>query len=99
MHTMMKVGIPVEKGNTAVRDGSLQRLFESLAKKIQPEAVYFTAIDGKRTALFFFEMKDASEIPGIAELAFVGVNATVEFLPVMSPAELQKGLAALTAQD
>jgi len=39
-------------------------------------------------------MKDASEIPPLAELAFHGLGAEVEFIPVMNQQELQHGLEA-----
>lgn len=92
MHTMFRMTMPVEKGNAAVLDGSLAKAIEDLTKLMQPEAVYFTALHGKRTGLFFFEMKDVTQIPQIAEIAFHVLNAEVEFVPVMNPAELQKGL-------
>ena len=97
MHTMLRVTTPVEKGNSTILDGSLPKVIEEITKRIHPEASYFMALHGKRTALFFFEMKDSSEIPQIAEIAFMGLNAEVEFIPVMNQAELQKGLAAWPA--
>ncbi len=35
--------------------------------KLKPEAAYFLPEHGLRSAIMFFDMKDASEIPGIAE--------------------------------
>jgi hypothetical protein len=35
--------------------------------KLKPEAAYFVAEHGQRSAMMFFGMKDASEIPGIAD--------------------------------
>jgi hypothetical protein len=42
--------------------------------------------------MMFFDMKDASEIPGIVEPLFAGLNARVELLPVMNADDLKKGL-------
>ena len=97
MHTMLTLTVPVERGNASIQDGSLAKVIEEITKRIQPEAAYFTALKGKRAAIFFFEMKDSSEVPVIAEIAFQGLNAEVEFIPVMNQAELQKGLGAWMA--
>ena len=97
MHTMLRVTMPVEKGNAAILDGSMPKGIEEITKLIQPEAAYFMAVHGKRTALFFFDMKDASQIPAIAEIGFQRFNAEVEFTPVMNADELQKGLMAVMA--
>ena len=59
---------------------------------MKPEASYFFAEDGRRTALFFFNMQDVSQIPPIVEPLFMGMNASVTMLPVMNADDLQKGL-------
>jgi hypothetical protein len=91
---MLRVLIPTESGNEAVRDGSLGKLFEDLGKKLKPEASYFLAQDGLRSALFFFDLKDVAEIPTIAEPLFIGMGAELELVPVMNAEELKQGLGA-----
>jgi hypothetical protein len=44
--------------------------------------------------MMFFDMKDTSDIPVIAEPLFAALHAEVELIPVMNLEELQKGLAA-----
>lgn len=60
--------------------------------EIKPEAAYFTAIDGNRTGLIFFDLKEPSQIPAIAEPFFMSVGAAIELFPVMTPQDIQKGL-------
>jgi hypothetical protein len=60
--------------------------------EIKPEAAYFTALDGKRTGLIFFDLQEPSQIPAIAEPFFGLVNAAIELCPVMTPEDVQKGL-------
>ncbi len=59
---------------------------------MKPEASYFYLEDGKRTGRFFFDLKDVSDMPRIAELFFQNLNAEVDFAPVMNADELQAGL-------
>jgi hypothetical protein len=65
---MLKIVIPTETGNQAIKNGSLRRVFEATMSKLKPEAAYFVAEHGLRSAMMFFDMKDASEIPVIVEL-------------------------------
>jgi hypothetical protein len=92
MRTLMKVHMPVEAGNKALLDGSLPRLIQRTIEEIKPEACYFLSEQGRRTAYFFFDLKDPSQIPALAEPFFMGVNADVEFLPVMNVEDLKAGL-------
>lgn len=93
MRMMLKVTIPVESGNKTIKDGTLPRTMQSTVERLKPEASFFFAEDGKRTALFFFNMQDVSQIPAIVEPLFMGLNAALTMLPVMNADDLQKGLA------
>ena len=92
MRTMLKIVMPVEPGNKAVKDGSLPKTIQSLLQDLQPEASYFYPENGRRTALFVFDMKDATQIPVIAEPLFLTLNAEVSFVPVMNAEDLKVGL-------
>ena len=94
MRTMMRVILDCDAGNQAVNNGRLAQVIEGLMNNAKPEAAYFTADGGKRTAYFFFDMKDSSQMPLLAEPAFQTLKAEVSFQPVMTPEELQKGLQA-----
>jgi hypothetical protein len=89
---MLKILIPTETGNHAFKDGSLHKIFETTISKIKPEAAYFVAERGQRCAMIFFDMNDASDIPGIAEPLFAGLNARIQLLPAMNAEDLKKGL-------
>lgn len=92
MRTLMKVTIPVEAGNKAIKDGTLPKTIQSTIDAIKPEASYFFTEKGKRTAFFFFDLKDPSYIPQIAEPLFNAFNAEVQYYPVMNANELKSGL-------
>jgi len=92
MRMMLKVVIPAGAGNRAVRDGTLPRTIKETMDRLDPEASYFFAEDGKRTALFFFDLQDASQVPIIVEPLFMGMDAAVTIVPAMNAADLEKGL-------
>jgi hypothetical protein len=95
MRTMIRVKMQVEAGNRAFQDGTLQKTLMEAVDRLKPESAYFYPEQGVRTALMVVDLKDSSEIPGIAEPFFSRLNATVEFLPVMNAEDLKKGLAKL----
>lgn len=95
MRTMMRVTIPVEHGNRAVKDGTLPKAMQAMMQEHKPEAAYFTPINGGRTAFIVFDLKDSSDIPRIAEPLFQALNAAVEFWPVMNAEDLKAGLGKM----
>ena len=61
---------------------------QTILKDMGAEAAYFTTISGQRGGYIVVDVKDASQIPGIAEPLFLWLNARVDFLPVMLPEDL-----------
>jgi hypothetical protein len=96
MRMMLKFVVPTERGNDAIKDGSLGKVMEGIMSKLKPEAAYFAPLDGKRGRMLFFEMKDPSQIVESVEPFFLGYDAEVELVPVMNADDLRKGLANAT---
>lgn len=94
MRVLMKVKIPVDIGNAALKDGSLPRTLDEVFGKIQPEAAYFLVEDGKRCGYVVFDLDDPSRIPSIAEPLFQNLHAEVDWTPVMDKADLDAGIQA-----
>jgi hypothetical protein len=90
MKYIMKVRIPIEKGNVALSDAKFGNKMNELLTEIKAEAAYFTTISGQRGAYVIVNMTDPSEIPAIAEPFFLWLGADIEFLPVMKPEDLAK---------
>jgi hypothetical protein len=89
---MLKVTIPAGAGSKAIKEGTMQRVLSRLAEEIKPEAAYFTAEGGHRTGFWFFDLKDPTEIPSLAEPIFSALDAEIEFVPAMNYADLKVGL-------
>jgi hypothetical protein len=92
MRTLLKFQMDAEAGNRAIKDGSWAQTMERVMQALQPEAAYFTALDGKRTGLIVFDLKEPSQIPSVAEPFFMAVNASIELAPVMTMEDVQTGL-------
>jgi hypothetical protein len=90
MRMLMKVSIPVEEGNRAVRAKKLGKTIQAILAEQKPEAVYFAAENGLRTGFIFLNMKESSEIPKLAEPWFLAFNAEIEMKPVMALEDLAK---------
>ena len=61
----------------------------------KPEAAYFAAENGKRTAFLFLNMDAPSQLPAIAEPWFLAFNASIEATPAMVVADLQEAGPAI----
>ena len=85
---LMKVSLPLEPFNTAVRNGSVGMKMQQIMAEIKPEAAYFTEMNGKRGGIMIVNLEDPSKVPMLAEPWFLTFNAEVEFHVVMSPEEL-----------
>jgi len=95
MRMMLTWNVPVEKGNSMIKDGSMGTVIEDVMAFTKPEAAYFLAIDGKRGGILFFDMKEPADIPRIVEKLFLGANAEVELVPVMNADDLNTALSSL----
>lgn len=96
MRMMVKVSLPHEPFNAAVRDGTAGQKIQKILEDIKPEAVYFTEMGGRRGGILIVDVADPSKVPSIAEPWFLVFNGDVEFHVVMSPEDLGRaGLGEL----
>src|SRR5688500_4137812 len=92
MRSMLRITMSTEATNRTMQEERMQGLIDRTTEKLRPEATFFTADGGKRTAYFFFDMKDVTDMCMIAEPWFLATNAEIDIKPVMSRDELQAGL-------
>ena len=95
MRMMMKATIPIEAGNAAVRNGSLGTTMQKILADLKPEAAYFVEDSGQRTGIIFFDMKESSQLPAIAEPWFLAFNASLTVRPAMTAEDLAMGMPGM----
>lgn len=95
MRFLVKVTLPVEAANEVIKAGKLGAVMQSILADLKPEAAYFAEENGKRTCFVFCDLQDPSQIPAVAEPFFLAFNASVEFHPAMTPADLTKAGPAM----
>ncbi len=95
MRVFMRVQIPTQSGNESIRKGGLPQIMGRFIETYRPEAAYFTTSEGDRCAHFYFDLKDVSQMPAIAEPFFAELQAKITYSPAMNAEDLKKGLEAL----
>jgi len=96
MRMLMKARLPTEAGNRAIKDGTLPNIIKKTLETLHAEAAYFTTMDGHRTMIVVFDMTASSDMPRIAEPLFMGLNASIEFMPCMNADDLGTGLSKIS---
>jgi hypothetical protein len=94
MRFLLRISFSVEAANAAAKKDGFKAI-QNILQEQKPEAVYFVADNGKRTAILIVNLDDASGIAAICEPWFLALNAAIDITPVMLPADLQKAAPAI----
>ena len=95
MRFLVKATWDMDAGNAAAKAGTMGSTVQSILDELKPEAVYFIADQGQRTALLVVNMDDTSQMAAIAEPWFLAFKARIEFTPAMLPEDLAKAGPAI----
>ena len=90
MRMLMHIQIPAEPFNTAVRNGTAGQKMQRILEATKPEAAYFSDSHGHRGGVLVVNVKEASDVPALAEPWFLTFNAEVEFRIAMTPEDLAR---------
>jgi hypothetical protein len=90
MRVMLTFTVQPEKGDDLIKDGSIGETIQSILEDINPEAVYFTTVEGTRRGIIVINVDEASQIPSMTEPLFLALGATMQMQPVMTPEDLDR---------
>ena len=91
MRFMITCRIPVEKANELAKTGRLDATIHSIMEELNPEAAYFSDIEGARVGYIVVNIDDASQISSKVEPLYLGLGAAIQVHRVMTTEELGKG--------
>lgn len=97
MRMLLKATLDNQKASEAIQAGTLGDAMQRVMEQLQPEAAYFYPEDGRRTAIFVFDMKDPSQLPMITEPFFQNTGADVRVTPAMDANDMRSGLEQLAS--
>jgi len=89
VRVLLTFTINPEKGDQLIKEGRIGETMESILEELQPEAAYFTDVEGTRGGFLVVNMEDASQIPAMTEPLLLGLGATIHMQPAMTPEDLR----------
>ena len=89
MRVMLTFTIHPEKGDALIKEGRMGETMATILEDLQPEAAYFTDVKGTRGGHLIINMEDGSQMPAMTEPLLLGLGATVQMHPVMTPDDLR----------
>ncbi|MCH6555891.1 MAG: hypothetical protein IH797_04680 [Chloroflexi bacterium] len=95
MRFLVKARMDVEAANALASAGKLGSTIQSILEELKPEAAYFVADEGQRTAILVIDMEDPSQLPAVVEPWFLAFNADIEATPAMVAEDLEKAGPAI----
>ena len=94
MRFMISFRVPTEETNALIREGAFPQTLQSVMEDLQPEAAYFTDVDGARGGYFVVNANEPSELAAKTETLFQGLGATIQVRFVWTPEDVQGAMPA-----
>ncbi len=85
MRILVTFSMNPEKGDQLIKEGRIGETIGSILEELQPEAAYFTDVEGTRGGFLVVNMENASQIPAITEPLFLQVSGRYRVSSLSSP--------------
>ncbi|MGW0779013.1 hypothetical protein ACWD01_36710 [Streptomyces sp. NPDC002835] len=97
MRTMLMCQMDTEKASAVIKANRMDEVLGSFLERVKPEAAYFGALDGMRTAFFVLDLEHPSQLPAVCEPLFIELNAKITMFPVMNADDVRTGVEQFIA--
>lgn len=87
---MMKAAMDTDTFNELARQGEASAMLKSILSEQKPEAAYFVAEYGQRTAILFLNFDEPSDVARMAEPWFMAFHASIEIQPAMTATDVAR---------
>jgi hypothetical protein len=94
MRFLISARVPTEKTNALIQQGRFPQTFQSIMEDLQPEAAYFTDVDGARGGYFVVNVDEPSEMAVRTETLLQGLDAEIKIQFVWTPEDVQEAMPA-----
>ncbi len=95
MRFIVRATFPLEAANAQMLDPKFGEVLERVIEEIAPEAYYFAIEGGDRQIYFIVKVEGSADLPRIAERLWFACDARVEFIPAISPEDMEKAMPDL----
>src|SRR4028119_740090 len=92
MRFLIRGRVPTDKTNTLIQEGRFPQTFQSIMEDLQPEAAYFTDMDGARGFYFVVNAEEPSEMAAKTESLLQGLGAEIQIQFVWTPEDVQEAM-------
>jgi hypothetical protein len=94
MRFLISARVPTEKTNSLIQEGRFPQTFQSIMEDLQPEAAYFTDMDGARGAYFVVNVDGPTEMAHRTESLLQGLGAEIQIQFVWTAEDVQEAMPA-----
>jgi hypothetical protein len=90
MRFMITFRMPTDTANAVIKEGRLPETVQSIMEELQPEAAYFTVVDGARGGHFIVNIDNPAQLAAMLEPLYLALGAKIEAQLALTPEDFEQ---------
>jgi hypothetical protein len=90
MRFMITFRMPTDTANAAIKEGRIPQSLQSIMEELQPEAAYFTVVDGARGGHFIVNIDTPAQLPAMLEPLYLALGARIDVQLALTPEDFEQ---------